>query len=62
MVQQCGQMSGQHTTGLILLVSQMSAVMDHAIEFVNDVHTQNVESYWNQVEVKLKQIRGCHEH
>lgn len=40
----------------------MSAVMDHAIEFVNDVHTQNVESYWNQVEVKLKQIRGCHEH
>ena len=40
-------------------------VVNHSIEFVNrttGVHTQNVESYWNRVKIKLKRMRGCHEH
>ena len=38
-------------------------VVNHSIEFINrtGVHTQNVESYWNRVEIKLKRLRGCHE-
>ena len=24
------------------------------------VHTQNVESYWDRVKIKLKRMRGCH--
>ena len=38
--------------------------VNHSVEFVNSVtgtHTQNVESYWNQAKIKLKQMRGCHE-
>ena len=40
-------------------------IVNHSIEFVNrttGVHTQNVESYWNRVKIKLKRMRGCHEH
>ena len=40
-------------------------VVNHSIEFVNattGVHTQNVESYWNRVKIKLKRMCGCHEH
>lgn len=40
-------------------------VVNHSIEFVNHttgVHTQNVESYWNRVKIKLKRMCGCHEH
>ena len=39
--------------------------VNHSIVFVNPttgVHTQNVESYWNRVKIKLKIMRGCHEH
>ena len=40
-------------------------VVNHSLEFVNratGVHTQNIESYWNRVKIKLKRMRGCHEH
>ena len=38
--------------------------VNHSIEFVSPtgVHTQNVESYWNRVKIKLKRMKGCHEH
>ena len=39
-------------------------VVNHSFEFINPttgVHTQNVESYWNRVKIKLKRMRGCHE-
>ena len=37
--------------------------VNHSIEFVNrqtGVHTNNIESYWNRVKIKLKLMRGCH--
>jgi transposase-like protein len=38
--------------------------VNHTIEFVSPtgVHTQNIESYWNRVKIKLKRMRGCHAH
>ena len=38
-------------------------VVNHSVEFVSPsgVHTQNVESYWNRIKIKLKRMRGCHE-
>ena len=39
-------------------------VVNHSLKFVNSttgVHTQNVESYWNCVKIRLKRMRGCHE-
>ena len=38
--------------------------VNHSIEFVDrvtGVHTQNIESYWNRVKIKIKRMRGCHE-
>ena len=38
-------------------------VVNHSINFVKPttgVHTQNVESYWNRVKIKLKRMKGCH--
>ena len=38
--------------------------VNHSIEFINSntgVHTENVESYWNRVKIKLKRMRGCPE-
>ena len=38
--------------------------VNHSIEFVDQVtgvHTQNIESYWNRVKIKIKRMRGCHE-
>ena len=39
-------------------------VINHSVEFVSPsgVHTQNVESYWNSIKIKLKRMRRCHEH
>ena len=38
--------------------------VNHSIEFVTPggVHIQNAESYWNRVKIKLKRMRGVHEH
>ena len=36
--------------------------VNHSITFVDPatgVHTQNIESYWNRVKIKLKRMRGC---
>ena len=38
--------------------------VNHSVEFVDSatgVHTQNIESYWNRVKIKIKRMRGCHE-
>lgn len=37
--------------------------VNHSVEFIDrqtGVHTQNIESYWNRVKIKLKRMRGCH--
>ena len=42
-------------------VSSHSTV-NHSVEFVDSVtgvHTQNIESYWNRVKMKLKRMKGC---
>ena len=44
-------------------VSSHSTV-NHSIEFVDSataVRTQNIESYWNRVKIKIKRMRGCHQ-
>ena len=60
MGQQCGQTNGQHISTIASLPSINShGVVDHSVEFVNSttgVHTQNVESYWNRVKIKLKRM------
>ena len=38
-------------------------VVNHSINFVEPitgVHTQHVESYWNNAKQKLKRMKGCH--
>ena len=42
---------------------QSHGIVNHSIEFVapSGVHTQNIESYWQRVKIKLKRMRGCHE-
>lgn len=39
--------------------------VNHTLHFVDPttgVHTQNVESYWSRVKVKLKRMKGCAAH
>ena len=39
--------------------------VNHSLTFVNptnNVHTQNIESYWNRVKKRFKQMKGCHAH
>ena len=41
------------------------SIVNHNVTFVDPTtgtHTQNAESYWNRVKIKLKRMRGCHEH
>ena len=36
--------------------------VNHSVELVESVtgvHTQNIESYWNRVKMKLKRMKGC---
>ena len=38
-------------------------VINHSLHFVfpaRGVHTQNIESYWNRVKIKVKMMKGCH--
>ena len=38
------------------------ATVNHSLEFVTrGVHTQHVESYWNQVKTKFKRMKGVHD-
>ena len=39
--------------------------VNHSVEFVSrttDVHTQNIESYWNRVKKRFKSMKGVHSH
>ena len=41
------------------------STVNHSVTFIDPTtgtHTQNAESYWNCVKIKLKRMRGCHEH
>ena len=51
-VQQLGNIAAHHTVNHSL----------HFVDPVSGVHTQNVESYWDRVKIKLKRMRGCHAH
>ena len=65
MAQLCDQTSGQRIRVANLPIVSSHGVVNHSIEFMNcttGVHTQNVESYWNRIKIKLKRMRGCHEH
>ena len=46
----------------IPVVASQSTV-NHSITFVDPTtgtHTQHIESFWNQVKLKLKRMKGCH--
>ena len=39
-------------------------MVNRSVTFVNPTtgfHTQNIESYWNRIKIKLKRMRGCHD-
>ena len=41
------------------------STVNHSVTFVDPVthtHTQNLESYWAQVKIKFKRMKGCHAH
>ena len=41
------------------------ATVNHSLHFVDpqtDVHTQNIESYWNRVKYRIKHMKGVHLH
>ena len=50
------------------LVATLSNVASHStvnhsitlVDLVTGTHTQNIESYWNRIEAKLKKIKACH--
>ena len=44
---------------------QSHQTVNHYVTFVDNMtgaHTQNIESYWNCVKLKLKKMKGCHSH
>ena len=41
------------------------STVNHSLHFVDPstgTHTQNIESYWNRVKQKFKNMKGCHGH
>ena len=41
------------------------STINHSVTFIDPTtgtHTQNAESYWNRVKIKLKRMKGSHEH
>ena len=54
------QWSAYGTVGSLANVST-HATVNHSVTFVapSGVHTQNIESYWNTIKIKLKRMRGC---
>ena len=39
------------------------STVNHSVEFVapSGTHTQNIESYWNRVKMRIKRMKGCRE-
>jgi len=62
--QSYGQMNGLHIIVWHPYQVCRHDSVNHSIEFVipGGVHVQNAESYWNRVKIKLKSMRGVHEH
>ena len=59
-----GEWRAYSQVGTLPNVASHSTV-NHSVTFVDPTtgtHTQNAESYWNRVKIKLKHMRGCHEH
>ena len=55
-----GVISGLHTA---LSHVAIHSSVNHSVEFValSGTHTQNIESYWNRVKIRIKRINGCAE-
>ena len=53
--------SYSQVAGLLGVQSHQTA--NHSVIFVDNTtgaHTENIESYWNRVELKLKRMKRCH--
>ena len=39
------------------------STVNHSVELVapSGTHTQNIESYWNRVKMRIKRMKGCRE-
>ena len=44
-----------------MLTVQSTTQYIELVDSATGVHTQNIESYWNRVKIKIKCMRGCHE-
>ena len=50
-----------HNVGTLPNVSRHQTV-NHSLHFEDPVTGVHIESYWNWVKTKLKQMKGCHRH